>query len=306
MALTEVFHVDFVSRKVEEVEVIELKKKSKGNYTGECTSDPIKNDADIARMCEYYQNRGNTLMLAIFLFGINTAYRISDILSLRWDEVPELKTTRPEKKTGKHRLVYLNAAARAAIDMMSVYGKEGYVFKSPRKAGEHATRQFVDKHLKEAVAELGIAAHAGTHLMRKTFAYHHIVKAPDRARALEHLMLLLGHSSIAVTLRYAGITNDEIRDAYLNVQLGTTAVCGEQPYPSPLFTGEAPAPGAGDEPQGEERGPRLQGIARVDAAVYARDGHGATYPSNHLSLGSLSLPIAPAALRPTVIGKNLL
>lgn len=295
MALAEVFHVDFAARKVKEVQVIELKKKSKGNYTGECTSDPIKEDEDIAKVCEYFREQGNTLMLAIFLFGINTAYRISDILSLRWEEVPELKTTRPEQKTGKHRLVYLNAVAKEAIDMMSAFGEEGYVFKSPRKTGEHATRQYVDKHLKEAVAACGIAAHAGTHLMRKTFAYHHIVKAPDRARALEHLMLLLGHSSVAVTLRYAGITNDEIRNAYLNVQLGTTAAGGQQASPSPLFTGEAPAPGAGDEPQGEERGPRLQAIASADAAAYARDGHGAAYPSNHLSLGTLSRPIAPAA-----------
>lgn len=38
------------------------------------------------------------------------------------------------------------------------------------------------------MADLGIAAHAGTHLMRKTFAYHYLTGAADRSRALEQLM----------------------------------------------------------------------------------------------------------------------
>ena len=84
------------------------------------------------------------------------------------------------------------------------------------------TRQYVDKWLKKAVADLDIDVRAGTHMMRKTFAYHHIVEAKDRARALEQLMLLLGHTSLDVTLDYAGITEDELKDCYEEVQLAAT------------------------------------------------------------------------------------
>ncbi|GEM_PF-807317 len=205
------------------------------SHRGEdCSSEPIKDVEDVRRVCRYFADSGNNLMLTLFVLGVNTAYRISDILSLRWEEVAESEGTvsetseakrfhRPEKKTDKRRLVYLNDTAQAALANWRAECGDcaaGYVFASPRKPDAPVTRQYVDRQLKQAVADLGIAAHAGTHLMRKTFAYHHILQAKDRSRALEQLMLLLNHSNIMTTLRYAGITKDEIAEAYHDVQLG--------------------------------------------------------------------------------------
>ena len=42
----------------------------------------------------------------------------------------------------------------------------------------------------------------------------------DRNRAVSMLQKIFNHSSEAITLRYIGITNDEIRDAYQNLNLG--------------------------------------------------------------------------------------
>lgn len=213
-----------------------LASRSKANtHHGEdCSSEPIKDEEDVRRVCRYFADSGNNLMLTLFVLGVNTAYRISDILSLRWEEVAESEGTvsetseakrfiRPEKKTDKRRLVYLNDTVQAALANWHAECGDcaaGYVFASPRKPDAPVTRQYVDRQLKQAVADLGIAAHAGTHLMRKTFAYHHILQAKDRSRALEQLMLLLNHSNIMTTLRYAGITKDEIAEAYHDVQLG--------------------------------------------------------------------------------------
>ena len=73
----------------------------------------------------------------------------------------------------------------------------------------------VEDMLKRVInKELGIDVHAGTHLMRKTFAYQVITRCTDkneRARAIEILQKILGHKSPATTLYYAGITQDEIR-----------------------------------------------------------------------------------------------
>ena len=40
------------------------------------------------------------------------------------------------------------------------------------------------------------------------------IKAKDKTRAIQLLQMLLGHSSQLCTLRYAGITDDELADSY--------------------------------------------------------------------------------------------
>lgn len=57
-------------------------------------------------------------------------------------------------------------------------------------------------------------------MLRKTFAYHFLMEAPDRNRALELLSMQLNHSSIAYTLRYIGITQDEILETCFRLDLG--------------------------------------------------------------------------------------
>lgn len=82
----------------------------------------------------------------------------------------------------------------------------------------------VNRILKELINEqLHIDIHASTHTLRKTFAYQTIMTSPDRDRAIEFLQQLLGHSSQRITLRYAGITDDEIREHYQNLDAAYSA-----------------------------------------------------------------------------------
>ena len=84
----------------------------------------------------------------------------------------------------------------------------------------------VERMLKKVINdELGINVHAGTHLMRKTFAYQVITNAPDRNRAIEMLQRILGHKSPATTLYYAGITGDEIQTVCQNLYKGRIDFC---------------------------------------------------------------------------------
>ena len=84
----------------------------------------------------------------------------------------------------------------------------------------------VEKMLKKVINdELGINVHAGTHLMRKTFAYQVITNAPDRNRAIEMLQRILGHKSPATTLYYAGITGEEIQNVCQNLYQGRIDIC---------------------------------------------------------------------------------
>ena len=84
----------------------------------------------------------------------------------------------------------------------------------------------VEKMLKKVINdELDIDVHAGTHLMRKTFAYQVITNAPDRNRAIEMLQRILGHKSPATTLYYAGITGEEIQAVCQNLYQGRIDFC---------------------------------------------------------------------------------
>lgn len=62
--------------------------------------------------------------------------------------------------------------------------------------------------------------HASTHMLRKTFAYHFIMSQKDQARAIQYLQMCFGHSSQLITLAYAGITDDEIENLVLTMNLG--------------------------------------------------------------------------------------
>ncbi|MBQ7937977.1 MAG: hypothetical protein IJ283_05735, partial [Oscillospiraceae bacterium] len=105
------------------------------------------------------------------------------------------------------------------------------------------TVRSIERLLKSIVNdELHIPVHASTHMLRKTFAYHFLMAAPDRNRALELLSMQLNHSSIVYTLRYIGITSDEILEACFRINLGFPPVDAEAniddntiPFRKPFF-----------------------------------------------------------------------
>ena len=95
-----------------------------------------------------------------------------------------------------------------------------------RNTGSSIQVKSVERMLKKVINdELGINIHAGTHLMRKTFAYQVITTAPDRNRAIEMLQRILGHKSPATTLYYAGITGEEIQNVCQNLYQGRIDFC---------------------------------------------------------------------------------
>lgn len=55
----------------------------------------------------------------------------------------------------------------------------------------------------------------GTHTLRKTFAYHAYKSGID----ITLIQRLLNHSSTSITLRYIGITRDQLDDVYLKLDL---------------------------------------------------------------------------------------
>ena len=71
------------------------------------------------------------------------------------------------------------------------------------------TRQHAWKIIKETCMMFGID-NTGTHSLRKTFGYHYYLKTKNIAV----LQNIFNHSEPSVTLRYIGINQDTLSDAY--------------------------------------------------------------------------------------------
>src|SRR5690625_7624999 len=81
---------------------------------------PIKNKRDMEQIKKALANNPRNLLL--FIIGINTALRISDILTLRISDKSVTHLTITNKKTGKRRRLIINDAIRSAFrDIMPHY-----------------------------------------------------------------------------------------------------------------------------------------------------------------------------------------
>jgi len=199
-------------------------------------AEPIKNREDIEMVQQYLINNGRYRDNLLFTMGINVGLRCGD---LRWTRLCGVMTEDGtayrdecfvvEEKTGKLRRFYINDEVKAALTLylqhVGSISMNDLLFKGTgnrsKNSGEPMAVKSIERLLKQIINdECGMDVHASTHCLRKTFAYHMIQNAPDRARAIEFLQKLFGHSSPSITLRYAGITEDEERDAYKTLNLG--------------------------------------------------------------------------------------
>lgn len=199
-------------------------------------AEPIKSLDDIQRISQYLISNNRYRDNLLFVAGINLGLRCGDLLQLKVGHLLtddgttyRDKVVVREQKTKKIREAYLNDAICDAADLYfedaGTVDLNDYLFKSQcnrvKKNGTPMTVRSVERLLKSIINdELGIEVHASTHTLRKTFSYHILMNAPDRTRAVEFLMKILGHSSPSVTLAYAGITKDEIAESYKNLNLG--------------------------------------------------------------------------------------
>lgn len=62
---------------------------------------------------------------------------------------------------------------------------------------------------------MGITDQIGTHTLRKTFGYWVYKEGKD----ITLIQKLLNHASPSITLAYIGITQDELDDVYLSLNL---------------------------------------------------------------------------------------
>ena len=195
---------------------------------------PIKNKEQFAAFNAYFRDQidksyteyqryvaaRNNLLVAV---GNNTAYRISDIVQLKWGDLLGNKVRKQEKKTKKFRTVFFNDLVVEAVDIffeavagtkydVKIDGKvpmDDYVFCTCKSGLGHMTEANALDFVKKGAMAVGVEDNVGTHTLRKNFVYWTLVDHPDDQNVLYTLMRLLNHSSPAMTFLYATITEEE-------------------------------------------------------------------------------------------------
>jgi len=185
--------------------------------------EPIRDRKKIEAMKKYL--KGCKIRdWCLFVLGINSGLRISDLLRLNIGDVMDergrlnIRITLREKKTGKSKNFPISDTASKAIKNY-LEERRNLTFEQPlfpsRKGNEAIKRNQAYKILSQAAHAVGIKDNIGTHSMRKTFGYHTYKKGID----ISILQKIFNHSAPSITLRYIGITQDDVDEVYLNLNL---------------------------------------------------------------------------------------
>lgn len=163
----------------------------------------------------------------IWKVGVNTALRISDLLSLTLNNVRALDPAQPalnliEQKTGKQRKIVVNPSALAAMQRrLAEYPDHVWLFQSDavnrnrREPPKSINRRSVSRVFEQVGQKVAPKVVLGTHSMRKTRGY-----AMHKAgRSIESIAKVLNHSSPAVTMRYIGLVQQDIDESYTELEL---------------------------------------------------------------------------------------
>jgi integrase len=183
--------------------------------------EPIRDRKKITQIKNQLRGQRCYRDLLMFVVGINTALRISDLLELQvghfLDNHQHIKQRFwiKEQKHGKRQEVVVNDSIKKTF-------KE-YFVAYPEIADDHSHFIFFNTkagHFKDPIKrgqawkiitticnQVGLRGNFGTHSLRKTWGYHARMSGVDLAL----IMHKLNHESIAYTKRYLGITDDELQ-----------------------------------------------------------------------------------------------
>ena len=176
--------------------------------------EPIRDKAKIYEV-EEYLNKRSFRNKVIFVLGINSGLRVSDILSLNVGDVRnKTHIDLCEKKTGKQKRFPINPKLAKLLNFYTKKKDDDEPLFVSQKRGR-LDRSQVYRVINEACEAVGIDANVGTHTMRKTFGYDHYKQFRDVAM----LQKIFNHSSPDITLRYIGIELDEIDNSYRMFEL---------------------------------------------------------------------------------------
>ncbi|MCM1047018.1 MAG: tyrosine-type recombinase/integrase [Clostridiales bacterium] len=191
------------------------------------TTYPIKDEKQLEKFESYFlEVKPIYRNYAIIVMGLNTAFRIGDLLSLRWEDVYNEKTgcfkkhiRLKEHKTNKERCVAVNSVVHKVLTTLQAeYNYQDgaqCLFPGSKNATTPLSRTQAFRIVKEAAEYAGFEEHISCHSLRKTFGY----QAWKQGVPPAVIMDIFNHSSYRITKRYLCIEQDDRDKVYLEVCL---------------------------------------------------------------------------------------
>ena len=181
---------------------------------------PIRSVKKIAQMKKRLRSQDRYRDLLLFVVGINTALRISDLLQLRISDFVDTsgrfrdRFWLREEKCGKRQEVIINDSIRQGLDeYLAAYPDieshpDHFLFFNTRTHdySKPISRKQAWRFISTLCHEVGLRGSYGTHSLRKTWGYHARMNGIDLALIMHHL----NHNNLAYTKRYLGITDEEL------------------------------------------------------------------------------------------------
>ena len=157
----------------------------------------------------------NTLILEMLY---STGIRVSELVNIRKKDIDiNNKNIKITGKGNKERIVYfgnicekkLNIYLKKSYDKLNINNLEYLLLsKTGKKINDREVRKIID----DASKIIGLDVKISPHVLRHTFATHMLTDGAD----LRSVQELLGHENLSTTQIYTHLTNEKIRNVYLN------------------------------------------------------------------------------------------
>lgn len=169
----------------------------------------------------------------LFVLGINTAFRASELLSIRVGQVrylqPSDRLEVKQPKTKKYRSVTINPSAHQSIQHLiaekerlavknrdaSILDDDAFLFTGQR--GSAALQvSTLNNMVKDWCRRVRLKGNYGSHTLRKTWGF---MQRKKQDTPVPLLMQALGHSTQRQTMEYLCIQEKEIENVYTAMEL---------------------------------------------------------------------------------------
>ena len=180
-------------------------------------TEPIRDKQQVNKLIQYYYNKGQMRNYLLITLCIHTALRISDVLRLSTDDVYDFQNHRIrrtitiiEKKTKKSKTIALNKNIINALSVCFPSARPNTALIRNPKTNKALSRVQAYRIIRTAAEELDLSQRVSCHSLRKTMGYH----AWKGGVSPAVIMDIYNHSSLFITRRYLGVTQDDKNAVY--------------------------------------------------------------------------------------------